>query len=64
MNSRTKFTKIDLSQAYNQIMLDEDSKNLTTINTHKGLYRWSHLLYGVPLIKSSHFSRYHGYDFS
>ena len=39
MNGENKFTKIDLPQAYNQIMLDDESKSLNTINTHKGLYQ-------------------------
>ena len=47
MNGGNKFTKIDLAQAYNQIMLDDESKSLTTINTHKGLYQWTRLPYGV-----------------
>ena len=34
-----KFTKLDLSQVYQQILLDEDSREYVTINTHKGLYR-------------------------
>ena len=28
-------------------MLDDKSKSLTTINTHKGLYQWTRLPYGV-----------------
>ena len=47
MNGGQKFTKIDLAQAYNQVPLDDESKDLTTIHTHKGLYRWSRLPYGV-----------------
>ena len=34
-----KFSKLDLSRAYQQILLDEDSREYVTINTHKGLYR-------------------------
>ena len=42
-----KFTKIDLRQAYLQLHLSEDSKPLLTINTHKGLYRYNRMTYGI-----------------
>ena len=42
-----EFTKLDLSQAYQQIQLDEDCKRYVTINTHKGLFRCNRLPYGV-----------------
>ena len=43
------FTKLDLSHAYviEQICLDEASKNYTTINTHKGLFCYNRLCYGI-----------------
>ena len=41
------FTELDLSHAYEQMLVDENSKELLTINTHKGLYRHNRLPYGV-----------------
>ena len=41
------FTKLDLAHAYQQIPLTEDSKQYTTINTHKGLFRYNRLPFGV-----------------
>ena len=35
------FTELDISHAYEQMLVDEDSKELLTINTHKGLYRYN-----------------------
>jgi hypothetical protein len=42
-----KFTKLDLSQAYHQIELHPKSSKFTTINTHKGLYQYKRLTYGI-----------------
>lgn len=42
-----KFSKLDLSQAYQQIELEDKSKDLVTISTHKGLFRYNRLPYGV-----------------
>ena len=41
------FSKIDLSHAYQQVEQEEDSQKCLTINTHKGLYRYKRLLFGV-----------------
>ena len=42
-----KFSKLDLSQAYQQLKLDESSSGLLTISTHKGLYQPDRLQFGV-----------------
>ena len=42
-----KFSVIDIKKAYNNIELREEDKLLTTISTHKGLYAWNRLCYGV-----------------
>jgi len=42
-----KFSKIDLTQAYQQMVLDEDSRQFVTVNTHLGLYRYTRLPFGV-----------------
>ena len=41
------FSTLDLSQAYQQLLLDEESSELVTVNTHLGLYRYSRLHFGV-----------------
>ena len=41
------FSMLDLSHAYNQLFLDEGAQELTTINTHKGLYKYTRLPFSV-----------------
>ena len=42
-----KFTKLEMNQAYQQLQLDDESKRYTTINTHKGLFQYNRLPYGI-----------------
>ncbi|XP_043242753.1 uncharacterized protein K02A2.6-like isoform X3 [Amphibalanus amphitrite] len=41
------FTKLDLSQAYQQCVVDEDCRDVLTINTHLGPLRYRRLGFGV-----------------
>ena len=47
LNGGKKFSKLDLSQAYQQIVVNEQSRNFLTINTHLGLYRYKRLPFGI-----------------
>ncbi|XP_039518223.1 uncharacterized protein K02A2.6-like [Pimephales promelas] len=42
-----RFSKLDLSQAYLQMKVDENSRELLTIVTHKGLFRYQRLPFGI-----------------
>ncbi|KAJ8890428.1 hypothetical protein PR048_009937 [Dryococelus australis] len=42
-----KFSKIDLTQAYQQVLLVEDSKKYVTISTHRGLFRYNRIPYDI-----------------
>ena len=41
------FTKLDHSHAYQQLLLDADSRKYTTINTTKGLFQYQRLPFGI-----------------
>ena len=41
------YSKIDLSYAYQQLLLDDESKKYVVVNTHKGLFRYTHLPFGI-----------------
>lgn len=41
------FSKLDMSQAYLQLPRDEESKDLVTVNTHKGLFQYNRLPFGI-----------------
>jgi hypothetical protein len=40
LNGAQWFSKLDLSQAYHQLELDEASRYITTFSTHIGLFRY------------------------
>ena len=47
MNGSVVFSKLDLKWGFHQIELDPESRYLTTFVTHKGLFRYKRLLFGV-----------------
>ena len=47
LNGGQKFTKMDLSQAYQQVELDLSSQQYLAINTHIGLYAYTRRPFGV-----------------
>ena len=42
-----KFSKLDLSHVYQQILLDKDSQKFMTINTHLGLFQYTGVPFGI-----------------
>ena len=42
-----KFTKFDMSQAYQQLCLDNESTKYVIINTSKGLFKYNRLPFGI-----------------
>ena len=47
MSGGVLFTKLDLSHACLQLQLDESTKDYLVINTHKGLFEYTHIPFGV-----------------
>ena len=49
LNGGKVFSKIDLSEAYLQIPVEENSSKLLCINTHRGLYKFDRLVFGIKV---------------
>ena len=47
LRGRVSSWKIDLRSAYQQLVLNEESQKLCTINTHKGLFQYTRLSFGI-----------------
>jgi hypothetical protein len=49
VNGARVFSKLDLTKAFHQLELAEESRNLTTITTHLGLFRYLRLHMGISV---------------
>ena len=47
LNGGKKFSKMDLADAYMQVELEECDRKYTTVNTPKGLYRYTRIPFGI-----------------
>ncbi|XP_017890397.1 uncharacterized protein K02A2.6-like, partial [Ceratina calcarata] len=47
LRGRKEFTKLDLSQAYNQLVLDEQSKLILAWSIHKGIFKVNRMPFGI-----------------
>ncbi len=46
-NQACLFTTLDMRSGYNQLLLDEESRDITTFTTHLGNYRYKYLPFGL-----------------
>ena len=47
MQEASVFSKLDLKWGYHQVELNEESRSITTFITHKGLFRYKRLMFGI-----------------
>ena len=47
INGAIVFSKIDLASGYHKLQLRKESKNLTAFAMHKGIYRYTRLIFGI-----------------
>lgn len=53
LNGAKYFSLLDIRQAFFQCELDENSREITTFNTHRGLFRFTRLIFGVSCAPES-----------
>ncbi|XP_037521344.1 uncharacterized protein K02A2.6-like [Rhipicephalus sanguineus] len=46
------YTTLDLRHAYNQLPLDDEARKVTLLNTHKGLFAYNRLAFGIAFAPS------------
>ena len=47
LTSSKFFSRLDIKDAFHQIELDESSRYITTFITHKGMFRYKRLMFGI-----------------
>ena len=47
MDGATRYSKVGLKAGYHQIPLDKESRSITTFTTHRGLFRYKRLPFGI-----------------
>ena len=47
LNGSTVFSKLDLKWGFHQVELEEESREITTFVTHRGLYRYKMPMFGI-----------------
>ena len=47
MTQSSVFTNLELKWGYHQLQLSDESRGITTITTHAGLYRYKRLMFGI-----------------
>lgn len=52
LKNSTYFCKIDMYKAYLHVRVDEDSKQIQTISTHRGVYQMNRLSFGIKTAPS------------
>ena len=52
MSGGVMLTKLDLSHSYLQLQLNESSKEYRVINTHKGLFEYTRMPFGLASVPS------------
>ena len=50
LNGNTVFSKLDIKWAFHQVELSEASRPITTFATHKGVFRYNRLMFGVSSV--------------
>ena len=50
LKGATVYSKIDLKWGFHQVELEEDSRDITTFVTHRGLYKYRRLMFGITFV--------------